>query len=124
MRFATARVRAEWADARLDPRLKAVASDVAAYARRRWKWQFTVTSIYRTPEEDKVLGASGIHCEWRALDVRTRGRSLAAIEDVARYANSRWIYDPKRPRLVICFTEPHGTGPHAHFQVHANTRLA
>ena len=70
-----------------------------------------------------ALKASGIHCEWRAVDVRTRGRSSAAVEDVARYANEKWVYDPRRPRLRVCFAEPHGTGPHAHFQVHANTRL-
>ena len=124
MKFASARVEREWQNAKLDARLKSIVTDVAAYARKRWNWEFTITSIYRTPEEDTALQASGIHCEWRAVDVRTRGRSAGEIEDVARYTNANWMYDPKRPRLKVCFKEPHGTGPHAHFQVHQRTQAA
>ena len=122
MRFASARARAEWQDKRLDPLLKIIVTEVAAYARKRWKWEFTVTSIYRTPQEDAALKASGIHSAWRAVDVRTRARSATAVADISRYANDKWIYDPRRPLLNVCFAEPHGTGPHAHFQVHANSK--
>ena len=124
MRFVSERVEREWKSSKLDTRLKNIVTDVAEYAKERWNWEFTITSIYRTPQEDAALQASGIHCDWRAVDVRTRGRSAAEIEDIARYANSRWQYDPRRPRLKVCFKEVHGTGPHAHFQVHERTTSA
>lgn len=121
MNFKSARVRAEWKSPNVDAQLKAIVADAAAYALRQWQWRFTLTSIYRTPQEDAALDASGIHTEWRAMDVRTRGRSAAAVADVAHYANANWIYDPARPHLNVCVVEAHGTGPHAHFQVHPNT---
>ena len=124
MKFVSARVEAEWQNRKLDARLRDIVIDVATYAKKRWRWEFTLTSIYRTPEEDAALEASGIHCEWRAVDVRTRGRRAEAVEDVARYTNAKWVYDPKRPRLKVCFKEPHGSAPHAHFQIHPRTHAA
>lgn len=124
MKFVSDRVEREWLSSQLDARLKAIVSDVAAYARKRWKWEFTLTSIYRTPEEDAALQACGIHCEWRAVDIRTRDRTAEEIEDIARYVNTKWTYDPERPRLQVCFKEIHGTAPHAHFQVHERTQAA
>ena len=122
MKFVSHRIEAEWNNPQLNARLKIIVAEASAYALERWKWEFTITSIYRSPEEDAALKASGVHSHWRAVDVRTRGRSQKAIDDVAAYANTRWIYDPKRPSLKVCFTEPHGTGPHAHFQAHDNTK--
>ena len=34
--------------------------------------------------------------------------------------NARWRYNPEND-LQVCFTAPHGTGPHAHFQSHPAT---
>lgn len=121
MKFATPRIRREWNSAALAPAARQVLLDAAAYARERWNWEFTLTSLWRSPEEERALGASGIHAEWRAADVRTRGIPPAAVEDVARHANERWVYDPKRPRLRVCVSAPHGAGPHLHFQAHART---
>lgn len=122
LKFVSTRVEREWNDRRLSPRVKAIVNEAAGYAAERWGWNFTLTSIHRTPAEDAALHASGIHVDWRAVDVRTRGRSREAIDDVTRYINRRWIYDPARPNLKVCFAEPHGTGPHAHYQVYARTR--
>ncbi len=106
LRFVSARVEREWNDRRLSPKVKAIVNEAAGYAAERWGWNFTLTSIHRTPAEDAALHASGIHVDWRAVDVRTRGRSREAIDDVTRYINRRWIYDPARPNLKVCFAEP------------------
>ena len=124
MRFLKERQEREWNDARLSRRVKEIVEEAAAYAAETWNWNFTITSIFRTPAEDAALNASGIHVDWRAVDVRTRGMSQEAIRDVTRFINRRWVYDPTRPHLKVCFSEPHGTGPHGHFQVHPRTRRA
>ena len=122
MKFVSTRIETEWNNPKLNARLKVIVAEASAYALQRWKWEFTITSIHRNPEEDAALKASGVHSHWRAVDVRTRGRSQKVIDDVAAYINKRWVYDPRRPSLKVCFAEPHGTGPHAHFQVHDNTK--
>ena len=122
LRFASDRQEREWNDRRISARVKEIVTEASEYAEANWGRNFTVTSIFRTQAEDNALNASGIHVDWRAVDVRTRGRSREAIDDVTRHINSKWAYDPTRPRLKVCFSEPHGTGPHAHFQVHPRTR--
>ena len=122
LRFVSERVEREWDDQRLSREVKEIVTEASDYAERRWGWNFTVTSIYRTPREDAALRASGIHVDWRAVDVRTRGQSREAVDDVTRYINNRWVYDSTRPHLKVCFAEPHGTGPHGHYQVHPRTR--
>jgi hypothetical protein len=87
----------------------------------RWDWRFFVTCIFRTKEEDAVLEGSGIHTAWRGLDVRTRDISRDAVQDLTDHINDQWVYDPRRPTLVVLYSRPHGSGPHAHFQVHPNT---
>lgn len=123
MKFASARIEKEWNDGRLKPILKEIVTDAARYAARKLDWEFFLTSIFRTREEDAALQASGIHIEWRAVDVRIKDQSNAAVENLAAYVNDKWIYDPLRPNLKVCFKEPHGMGAHAHFQVHPNTKL-
>jgi hypothetical protein len=122
MKFASTRIEAEWNDPRLSRKVKEIVTEAAEYARQNWQWEFTITSIFRTPQEDAALHASGIHVDWRAVDVRTRGRSQQAIMDVTNHLNNRWVYDPTRPNLKVCFSEPHGSGPHAHYQVHLRSK--
>lgn len=122
IRFATERQEREWNDRRLSRRVKEIVTEASEYAEANWGWNFTITSIFRTAAEDAALNASGIHVGWRAVDVRTRGQSQAAIDDVTRHINSAWAYDPTRPHMKVCFSEPHGTGPHGHYQVHPRTR--
>jgi hypothetical protein len=123
MRFASARIESEWNDNKLKPILKEIVTDAGQHAAKKWNWEFFLTSIFRTKAEDEKLNASGIHVEWRAVDVRTKDQTAAAINGLAAYVNNKWIYDPLRPNLKVCFKEPHGTGSHAHFQVHPNTKL-
>lgn len=122
MQFVSARQQQEWNDSSLSARVKEIVNDAAVYAQQHWNWEFTITSIYRTPAEDAALHGHGIHPGWRAVDVRNKDQSEAANDDVTRYINERWIYDPARPQFKVCFSEPHGTGKHAHYQVHPNTK--
>lgn len=124
IKFASERVEREWNDQHLAKRVKEIVNDASSYAEQRWGWDFTITSIHRTQAEDDALQGSGIHVDWRAVDVRTRDQSDAAVVDVTRYINRKWVYDPNRPNLKVCFSEPHGTGPHAHYQVHTKTKRA
>lgn len=120
--FVSERVESEWNDPRLSKRVRDIVIEAATFAEQQYGWNFTLTSIYRTPAEDAAINASGIHTYWRAVDVRIRGRAQAEVNGVADYINGRYAYDPARPAMKVCFKEPHGTGPHAHYQVHPNTK--
>jgi len=122
LKFVSERQEREWNDPKLSKRVKEIVTEAAEYAEENWGWNFTITSIHRTPAEDAALHASGIHVDWRAVDVRTKGQKQKVIDDVTNYINSRWSYDAARPNLKVCFAEPHGTGPHGHYQVHPKTR--
>lgn len=81
-----------------------------------------MTGIYRTTKEDEALGGHGVHPAWRAIDIRAASWTDPLIEAAAKKINERWIYDPARPSMVVALFEPHGTGPHGHFQVYLNTK--
>lgn len=116
------RLQNEWSDAKLAPMVKAIVNDASQYAKNRWNWDFVITSIHRTKAEDDALHASGIHVEWRAVDIRTNDRTQQEVDDVASYINGKYAYDPARPNMKVCFKEPHGNGVHAHYQVHPHTK--
>jgi hypothetical protein len=122
MQFVSARQEQEWNDPKLSSRVKEIVNEAAEYAQQHHNWPFTITSIYRTPAEDAALNGHGVHPAWRAVDVRNKDQSDAANAAVTSYINGRWIYDPARPAFQVCFSEPHGTGKHAHYQVHPNTK--
>ncbi len=90
--------------------------------------------IWRSVQENAEAGAatqmhvvepeSGL----RSFDARshnlakTINERWAACQLVARAVNRLWIYDPRRPAMVVAYAGKHGTGPHVHFQVHQRTR--
>lgn len=117
IRFKDDRIRHEWESGRLDRKLTEIANRVFEFMWGRWGWEPTITSIFRTKEEDEELEGHGVHPAWRALDIRTSDEKPEAVEDVVNFVNSRWHYDPVRPRLVVAYAKPHGTGPHIHLQV-------
>ena len=102
--------------------LRRVVLDAAEFSMNTLGWILHGTSLLRTAEEDKALKGSGVHVDGRGFDVRTKGQPKKNVDALAKYVNDRWQYDPARPKLLVCFTEPHGSGPHAHFQVHPKTR--
>ncbi len=116
------RLESEWNNPKLAPLVKQIVIEAADYAKKHWNWDFVITSIHRTAEEDAALHASGIHVDWRAVDVRTHDQTQPAVDDVANHINGKYVYDPARPNLKVCFKEPHGNGVHAHYQVHSNTK--
>lgn len=82
------------------------------------------TSLNRSREEDRRLGASGIHSAgppWRALDIGGRFVEQEQINEVAAVLNDIWEYDHTRPHLKVAVANQHGTGRHLHLQVHDNT---
>jgi hypothetical protein len=85
-----------------------------------------IVCIWRTEQENEADGAkTTIHCQpapYRAVDVGAREFDQTKINEAAAAINALWQYDPARPELLVCFAQPHGTGPHFHCQVHPNTR--
>lgn len=116
------RLETEWNNPQLAPMVKRIVNDAAKYAKDKWNWDFVITSIHRTLAEDAALHASGIHIDWRAVDVRTHDQTEQAVNDVAHHINQKYKYDPDRPNFKVCFKELHGNGVHAHYQVHQNTK--
>ena len=87
-----------------------------------------VTSIHRTPTENLWDNAkSQIHVTgppYRAIDVGVMAFAdpQGTATTYGNMINEAFEYDSARPALKVAVTEPHGTGPHIHIQVHANTR--
>lgn len=103
----------------LDPKMVDVFYDAVTFA-KRCGWQLQITSIFRTRTENRETGATTeIHCQapHRAIDIRTRGVSPELVRDLDLYLDTRWEYDPERPKLSVSYEKKHGTGPHIHLQV-------
>jgi len=89
-----------------------------------------VGDIYRTNEENIAADAKSlIHVvgpPYRAIDLHVTnlsGDPQKNADAIGALVNARYIYDPARPEKLVAFTQPHGTGPHVHLQVHPNTAL-
>lgn len=126
--FASTRIRREWSDGRLDRRVREIVLDAAAFLFAEFGRTLELGSIYRTPAEEAAIAASTgkptsfIHPAWRAVDGRQHNLTPGMVAAVTAWIGSRWIYDPTRPEKPVCYTAPHGTGPHLHFQAHPLTR--
>jgi len=92
------RLEQEWNDPKLKATVKSILDDAAQYGRTKWNWDFVITSIHRTLAEDAALHASGIHVEWRAVDIRTPNRRRR-LTTLPINVNDRYVYDPARPAL-------------------------
>lgn len=122
MLFKTPRQEQEWNDPRLNQMLRSIVADAEAFSQVGYSQDLYITSIYRSPEEDLALQGHGIHPLWRAVDVRANGWGDPNMGAVANRTNLNWIYDPKRPAMMVAFFKEHGDGPHCHYQIHPNTR--
>jgi hypothetical protein len=107
----------------LAPRMAEVLDDAVTFA-ARLGWTITITSVYRTPREDELLGGSRIHCQapHRAVDIRTRDVDDRLVADLDRHLDDGWVYCPDRPKLTVSYGAKHGSGPHLHLQVSPTTR--
>ncbi len=126
MKFKTDRVASEWGNGHLHPLLRRIVSEAANRADQRWEWEFTLTCVYRTEEEnDALYGGTGkhrigVHTDWRGVDVRTRDVDPSAVLDITTKINDDWIYDPNRDGMRVALPEGNGagsSGAHLHFQV-------
>ena len=126
IRFTSGELEDQW-DAKvghgvpLHPKLITLVLDFCHYAYDKHGWLPECTSIVRTAEEDKALGGSGVHAAGRGFDIRTRNIPKAVIEDCKSFIDNTWQYDKMRANMTCCLIKPHGSGPHAHLQVHSHT---
>lgn len=133
MRFKTERIGVEWNSGQVNPLLHAIVLKAADRAAQRWNWDFVLTCIYRSPDEnDALYGSSGrhrtgVHVLWRAVDIRTRDADPSAVLDITTYINDRYEYDPGREGMHVALPEGGGmlgsTAAHLHLQVSPETRL-
>lgn len=119
--FLTDRIKKEWESDKLNPVLRHIAVDASIFAGEILRWHPTITCIWRTQGEDQALGGTGIHYYWRAIDLRTKDQEQANIDALIAYVNGRYVYDPARPKKVVAYGKPHGSGPHIHLQVCPST---
>jgi len=70
-----------------------------------------VTSLYR-------IGDKGVHgcLPLRGLDLRERSKESG--EEIMKWVNERWVYDPRREEKKCCLGHDVGRGYHLHLQVH------
>ena len=122
LRFRSMRLEEEFYSPSIQSLVRVVVLEAAQHALDVHGWLFEVTSTIRTPEEDRAAGGHGIHCTGRAVDVGARNIPDDLVHAVTAWVNGRWQYDPQRGNLTVCYSAPHGTGPHLHFQVHERTR--
>jgi len=98
------------------PRLAMIMFDVECYMHRKGT-EATWTSIIRPQSGD-----SGIHAAKRAADLRVTGvlKPGEAIE-LVDYLNSKYCYDPARPKLETAKVNDGGNydgqGPSAHIHI-------
>ena len=75
-----------------------------------------ITEGYRERKND-VHGAIPL----RGVDIRSW--IFRVPEPIAIDINRNWVYDPRRPKLMVCIYHDTGSGIHFHIQVHPNTYL-
>lgn len=77
---------------------------------------FTITSQHRKSD-------TGVHgtIPTRAHDLRMRHRGIG--EEIEKYINDNWVYDPSRPQFKCALLHGDGLNLHLHIQIHpTNTR--
>lgn len=123
LQFKGPRQKREWLSDNVNGRLRLVIEDARVFCARLGWDPLVITCVWRSAKEEKELSSSGVHHAWRAVDIRTRDVDIRLVEDLERYLESRWSYDPTRPKKVLCYSALHGTGPHLHIQVTDRTVL-
>lgn len=125
LQFASSRQRDEWASGSIAPLLGFLLLLGAHHAVNSVGFTPIVTSIYRSLDEDKLLGASGIHPAWRAVDIAAFTWLDPKVQALADFINTQVVYDPARPAMLAALFQPHesATGPHLHLQVHPSSHL-
>lgn len=81
-----------------------------------------------TEVDDMVItegwrGGTGVHSTdpCRGLDLRSWIYTPIKLTEIETYVNTRWQYDPKRPKKKCLIIHNVGNGEHIHLQCHPNT---
>lgn len=94
------------------PMLKAILLDVESH----YGVEFTKTSGWRPGDK----GVHGTKPLLRGTDLRCPDRKFGRL--VEKRTNSKYQYDPDRPKKKVCWHHKSKGGAwHLHFQVHPNT---
>ena len=75
---------------------------------------FTTTSQYR-------INDKGVHGQMplRGWDLRMRNKVIGKC--IVRVINTKWSYDPARPKMKCAILHGEGSNLHIHLQVHPKT---
>lgn len=135
MKFASLK-QAEEFQRGISPFLAAILEDADEFARVLHGWELYITSLLRTPEENDALYVArghakgthrnGVHVDGRGGDIRTRDVSDYSVKGLAGYLNSKYQYDPERPKMKVAVIEDGitaGSAKHLHCQVHPRTAM-
>lgn len=122
MKFATDKQAKEFDSVLLLSLVHRIALEAEAFAAEQ-DHELTVTSVWRSLEEDRALEATGIHPAWRAVDILAPSWNDPFTQSLTNDINSRYRYDPLRSWLLVALYAPHksATGAHLHLQVHPRT---
>jgi hypothetical protein len=121
--FKTPRIRDEYGQLpQKNERLFELVVDLAQYVQDTYKLDLTLTSIYRTAEEQaalyaqsqhKVLDSSHMH--WKAVDLRSLVFTKPEIDAICAYLAAKWKNKDGRS-VAFCHTIV-GGAPHFHVQL-------
>lgn len=110
----------------LRPKVAEIMFYIANYCRKK-NIRFVVTSLVRTKEQDKALGAkSSTHQEGRAFDFsirREHGWTDRKLKEMQSLVNGRYLNDgaisfgSQKHKVIVIHLNANGEGSHAHVQV-------
>lgn len=110
----------------MSPKLGEVLLDMYQFF-KQGGYEFVITSIIRSYEENKRLGAkSTSHCEGRAVDIRANHVDYNFTKDFVTYFNHKYSNvaaisaSTGQPRLVVA----HGQGMNFHFHVQLSPKYS
>ncbi len=106
----------QWHNGELDERLKGYVTIICYYSWIEFNKRLIINSVYRTPEHDKKIGGSGIHCYWRAVDILTHNLTENQITKIVDMANIYFHYDSADKHLVAKYGDKRHK-KHIHYQV-------
>jgi len=118
IRFLNEELRRQFEDPRLNPLLVMMVLYANWLAEICADRSLFVTSVYSP-------GDKSVHGYWRGVDADNDYIDPKIKDKIAEAVNKIFIYDPERPKYVVCLRHavPGRGGDHFHFQVHPNTQI-
>jgi len=102
---------------KMHEKLQNIVMDIAVFVEEKFGKNIIPTSIYRPYKGDK----HSVHNVWRGFDFRSRIFTKEEIDEIVKYVNNKYIYDPLRPHYKVAIYHNVGKGWHFHIQVHPRT---